>query len=903
MILAPHQDDELILCGSFLKELNEMADVYVVFSTNGNYEKNVHSVRLEEAIKVCSLFGISEENIIFLGYANEYDDQGPHIYNAKEDEVVCSKYGINETYGLENHPEYCFAKNGNHHLYTRTNMKNDLLSVVEDIMPDVIFATDLEIHPDHKCNSLLLDEVIGEILKKTSAYSPVILKKPGYNTSWLTEDDYSDINNPASKLRRSVVRTNGHRSMSDNPYIRWEERIRIPVGKSVRTKDNILLKALKLYSSQNAVDHYSMMNNSDVVFWQRRTDSLSYRARIETSSGEPEFINDFKIADSTNIKRSDTDSWYADASVWRPEYSDKVRKIDFYLEKREKISDIFIYQEFYPESVITKSRIVIDDITQINVGKLKNDGMTKIHFDEIFAEKVSFIIDEISDESVMPGITEIEIYKSQKPYPVYAKLMIRNNFVYDYYVSQEEKIKLQVYEYQSDGSVCTKSLEDYDIETTYGLPGADVSISESRLTGNILAPLEVKITNKNNPQIGDAIVLHPLENLKNTDFKNTVKNLIRYPSKCIPKNVINEDSGIYYGKAADILASLSYGDYRENMGRYVKDFLRGYICDDRKEDYRTKKKVFFIGTPDHGNIGDHAITMASYIYLKDNLGDYEIEEIAIMEFARKLPYLKKNIKKDDLIILQGGGNMGNVYWRNERIRREVIKHFPYNKKVIFPETIYYEKSEEGQSDFRVSQKIYGNANTYLFAREEKSYEIMKEAYPKCKVFLVPDIVCYLAPYAVSERSGKIGLCLRSDMEKSADSTVTDRIITLLDERSEDYIYLDMMNKSGGKITKHNRNKIVESKIREIAGFKYIITDRLHGMILSYITGTPCIVLGNYNYKVQSFYETWFKDIDYIRFVYDVDRIDEEITLVNGLSGCKAEKLSFDSLSDIMEEWK
>ena len=42
-----------------------------------------------------------------------------------------------------------------------------------------------------------------------------------------------------------------------------------------------------------------------------------------------------------------------------------------------------------------------------------------------------------------------------------------------------------------------------------------------------------------------------------------------------------------------------------------------------------------------------------------------------------------NIKIDDLIVLQGGGNMGNIYWRNERIRREVISHFPKNLKVVF----------------------------------------------------------------------------------------------------------------------------------------------------------------------------------------------------------------------------
>jgi len=189
LLVVPHQDDELILCGSFLKELTETNEVYIVYTTNGNYEASVHTIRMEEALKVCALYGVREDHVLFLGYANEYDINGPHIYNASDDEVVCSQYGINMTYGLENHPEYCFKKQGIHHSYTRNNMKQDLFCVVSELMPDVILATDMEIHPDHKCNSLLLDEVLGDILKLHQGYAPIVLKKPGYMTSWFSKAD------------------------------------------------------------------------------------------------------------------------------------------------------------------------------------------------------------------------------------------------------------------------------------------------------------------------------------------------------------------------------------------------------------------------------------------------------------------------------------------------------------------------------------------------------------------------------------------------------------------------------------------------------------------------------------------------------------------------------------------
>ncbi|MNE93367.1 putative pyruvyl transferase EpsI [compost metagenome] len=55
----------------------------------------------------------------------------------------------------------------------------------------------------------------------------------------------------------------------------------------------------------------------------------------------------------------------------------------------------------------------------------------------------------------------------------------------------------------------------------------------------------------------------------------------------------------------------------------------------------------------------------------------------------------------------------------------------------------------------------------------------------------------------------------------------------------------------------------------------MITDRLHGMIFAAITSTPCIALGNYNYKVVGSYE-WIKHLGYIKFTNDINQIPELI---------------------------
>ncbi|HLS30591.1 MAG TPA: polysaccharide pyruvyl transferase family protein, partial [Flavobacteriaceae bacterium] len=47
----------------------------------------------------------------------------------------------------------------------------------------------------------------------------------------------------------------------------------------------------------------------------------------------------------------------------------------------------------------------------------------------------------------------------------------------------------------------------------------------------------------------------------------------------------------------------------------------------------------------------------------------------------------------------------------------------------------------------------------------------------------------------------------------------------------------------------------------------VITDRLHGMIFCYITGTPCVVFQNNNHKVRETYD-WIKSNTNVKLMKD-----------------------------------
>ena len=64
------------------------------------------------------------------------------------------------------------------------------------------------------------------------------------------------------------------------------------------------------------------------------------------------------------------------------------------------------------------------------------------------------------------------------------------------------------------------------------------------------------------------------------------------------------------------------------------------------------------------------------------------------------------------------------------------------------------------------------------------------------------------------------------------------------------------------------------KYDELKHAALVITDRLHGMILCAITGTPCIVLESKSPKVRGCY-SWIKHLEYIRFANSSDDIAAE----------------------------
>lgn len=267
--------------------------------------------------------------------------------------------------------------------------------------------------------------------------------------------------------------------------------------------------------------------------------------------------------------------------------------------------------------------------------------------------------------------------------------------------------------------------------------------------------------------------------------------------------------------------------------------------------------AFFFLSADYGNLGDVAISYAQKKFIEDN-SKYKVVEIPISKSLEGFHFVKKHIKKGDIISIVGGGNMGEIYDQIEYLRQLVVKKFPNNRIISFPQSFLFSDTIEGKKAKLKAKKVYEkHRDLHLFAREEVSYELMKSNFD-CNVYLTPDIVMSLnKTLSGSKRSG-ITLCLRDDKESAMTGEQRNSIKTYASELTTDVKYYDthignvQLNSAEGELELHRIWKAFSTS-------ELVITDRLHGMIFCAITGTPCIVIPNNNHKIVESYKWLEKD--------------------------------------------
>lgn len=295
--------------------------------------------------------------------------------------------------------------------------------------------------------------------------------------------------------------------------------------------------------------------------------------------------------------------------------------------------------------------------------------------------------------------------------------------------------------------------------------------------------------------------------------------------------------------------------------------------------YKEEKKIFLLMTPTYGNLGDQAIEVATEEYIRENFTNYRLICVDLEDTCKHLHAINTISTNLDIVLLQGGGNMGNLYMDIENIRRFCIKHINKSKIISMPTTATYTNDYKGKRDLMRSKKIYnGNKNLTLLAREKFTYDFMKTNYKEVSVKLIPDMVFYMNKLICrndySRRETLI--CMRREKESNLRREQAENIISgLLEKFPKAFIFDTTVSR---EVYASMRINEINSLINEFLRAKVVVTDRMHGMILAAITGTPCVVMKSLDNKILGSYE-WIKNVNYIELV-------NEPTLDNILSAIK-----------------
>lgn len=320
-----------------------------------------------------------------------------------------------------------------------------------------------------------------------------------------------------------------------------------------------------------------------------------------------------------------------------------------------------------------------------------------------------------------------------------------------------------------------------------------------------------------------------------------------------------------------------------------------------KKDYnyqrRKKNKLIITNTPEHGNLGDHALVLAEYNLFHEIADNYEIIEIPTKVIQLFPPRKLKKIVGNSPIFINAGGFLGTIWMNEEEAVRKILQLFPNNPIVVMPQTITYSSDSYGIEQWNISKSIYNNCKDIsLFVRDARSVEAAEQLAGKEHVYLVPDMVIgYLPTFPIKKhQKNQCLLCLRKDKEKVLDDVQDTYIHNLLTTLYPDMEiqYTDTVIKNS--ISKGQRKEAVQRKLAQFASARLIITDRLHGMLFAAIAGTPCVVMNNANKKVEGVYQ-WIKDLDYISFINNLDELGTALKQIDTNSSTSYPMLEMQSM--------
>ena len=284
-----------------------------------------------------------------------------------------------------------------------------------------------------------------------------------------------------------------------------------------------------------------------------------------------------------------------------------------------------------------------------------------------------------------------------------------------------------------------------------------------------------------------------------------------------------------------------------------------------------------IDYPNHANAGDSAIWLGERACLRR-------ANVSVAYLCDMFTFSKTVIGsrlRDAVILIHGGGNLGDIWPGRQSWREEVIMAFPDRKIIQLPQTIHFRERRNLQ---RARAVFDGHPDLTILVRDRRSLELARNEF-RAKSELCPDMAFALGVLPRVHPARDPIVCLaRTDLESSGLARAKLACGVTRVDWARDPISTIFRTGSQWLFSECDRVKALRRFLPGLSwGFaqcglfdhmarrnlgrgcgmlsrgNVVITDRLHGHILSLLLGIPHVLLDNTYGKLARFFETWTKE--------------------------------------------
>ncbi|XP_076452631.1 uncharacterized protein LOC143288193 [Babylonia areolata] len=290
-----------------------------------------------------------------------------------------------------------------------------------------------------------------------------------------------------------------------------------------------------------------------------------------------------------------------------------------------------------------------------------------------------------------------------------------------------------------------------------------------------------------------------------------------------------------------------------------KDLLRG------------KKYAVLFQIATHENKGDAAIGVGELILL-ERLGIHVLSYLTSWqhgqdEYRRALAVAEGYPREEVVVLLHGGGNIFGYHESNVQ-RGIALRYFKHYSVILFPQSIYMSGDK---SRFALTTHIHCcNPNLTVVLRDRLSLQIAQRIFNNgTRLVLAPDmafqvgsLVRYRPPYY------DVSWQRRTDHEGPTYSEAPRSALPAhLSMWTWDWLNMPSVHHDNALVHVSN---IMERGLGILQTGRVVVTDRLHGHILSTLLDIPHVLLDNADQKLSSYHNTWTRGLANCRLAVSVE---------------------------------